>query len=309
MWGNRLRAAAGVGYRQVRAVTDENGSANDQVSKNSPPSASLPQAVQLSYRSGWVEHTRLPPHDGDRFTSATKPFAFGISFTGHTGAVVEHERNDLQRRSFRPGTIGLNGPGELHWLHLGEMSEGLEIHPSRALLEAVAAGTRCRWDVLEGYRQTPVDDVVWGAAVAFRAAVLGRRVVSNAMANALITNVTTHVAVHHFGGTAPGSFGGRLPQRALREVGSHLRRHSDRVVPLAEMAAIASMSPFHFHRMFGRTVGITPAAFAMSIRIERAHRMITAGHSVSSAAAAIGMPDLSYFRRSCRRFLAYPIGA
>ena len=224
-----------------------------------------PQSTDLRFKSGWIEHTQLPPHDAV-YTSTSEPFAFGVSFTGHRGAVLTISGNTAHARSFRPSTIGLNGPRALTWLQVEEPSEGVEVHPSTRLLEKVATLTRCRWDDLESFRQVPKDEVIWGTCAAFRAAALQRRAISEAAAEAMISNLTMHIAVHHLGGRAPRAFAGRLDPGILDRVGSYLRRHSDRVVTLSEIASVAVMSPYHFHRSFRRTVGMTPAAFAMALR-------------------------------------------
>lgn len=262
-----------------------------------------PQCTDLRFVTGWIEHTRLPPHGAAVYTSTTEPFSFGVSFTGHHGAVLTTGRDTALRRSFRPSTVGLNGSRALTWLQLDEPSEGLEVHPGAQVLDKVAALTHCRWDDLEGFRQIRSDEVIWGTCVAFRVAALRRRAIAESDAEAMITNLTLHVAVHHLGGHAPREFAGRLDPKIVARVGTYLRQHSDRLVTLAEVASVAAMSPYHFHRSFRRTVGLTPATHAMALRMERAHRLLARGGSLRQAADDVGMTDLSYFRRSYRRFL------
>ena len=48
-----------------------------------------------------------------------------------------------------------------------------------------------------------------------------------------------------------------LVQRACRRIES-----AERLLPLAELAGEAGLSPFHFHRLFKRQVGVTPRAYA-----------------------------------------------
>lgn len=265
------------------------------------------QSTELRFRSGWIEHTRLPPHDATAYTSTTDRFAFGVSFTGHRGALLTAGREPAHVRSFRPGTIGLNGPRALTWLQVEEPSEGVEIHPSPQILEKVARLTDCRWGDLETFTQIPTDEVVWGTCVAFRTAAIRRRLLAEEGAEAMIANLTMHVAVHHLGGHAPPrALAGRLEPEIVARVGAYLRQHSDRLVALSDIASVALMSPYHFHRSFRRTVGLTPSAYAMALRVERAHRLLMRGASVREAADAIGMRDVSYFRRSYRRFFGEP---
>lgn len=274
----------------------------------SPGDAETMRCTALRFGSGCVEHTRLPPHDSHAYTSTTAPFAFGVSFTGHRAAVLGSDGKALQARSFRPSTVGLNGPRAVTWLHVSEPSEGVEIHPAPRVLDEVAALTHCQWDDLESYRQLSTDEVIWAASVMFRAAALRRRTLTEDEAEGLILNLTIHVAVHHLGGRSPRSFAGRLAPDLVGRVAAHLHRNCDRAVTLAEMASVAVMSPYHFHRSFHRAVGLTPSTFAMALRMERAHRLLAAGRSPREAADAVGIGDPSYFRRSYRRFLGEPAG-
>ncbi len=43
---------------------------------------------------------------------------------------------------------------------------------------------------------------------------------------------------------------------------------------LDELAAEAGLSPFHFSRMFKRSVGVTPRVFVVRLRIERACELL-----------------------------------
>ena len=57
---------------------------------------------------------------------------------------------------------------------------------------------------------------------------------------------------------------------------------------LAEMAAAAGYSPHHFHRLFRRATGITPAAYARGARGRRLERALDEETDVTSAVYAAG---------------------
>jgi AraC family transcriptional regulator of adaptative response/methylated-DNA-[protein]-cysteine methyltransferase len=65
---------------------------------------------------------------------------------------------------------------------------------------------------------------------------------------------------------------------------------------LAQLAAHAEMSPFHFHRLFRQTIGVTPRAFAAAerARIVRA-RLSEAGATVTEAIQDAGYGSTSRF--------------
>lgn len=57
---------------------------------------------------------------------------------------------------------------------------------------------------------------------------------------------------------------------------------------LAELAASAGMSPFHFHRLFKAHTGVTPKAFAAAVRAERLRGELRRGEPVTRAQNAAG---------------------
>jgi AraC family transcriptional regulator of adaptative response/methylated-DNA-[protein]-cysteine methyltransferase len=52
---------------------------------------------------------------------------------------------------------------------------------------------------------------------------------------------------------------------------------------LADLAAIAGYSPYHFHRLFRRATGVTPAAYARAHRAGRAERALRESDTVTDA--------------------------
>ncbi|MBW8755073.1 MAG: methylated-DNA--[protein]-cysteine S-methyltransferase [Sphingomonadales bacterium] len=73
-------------------------------------------------------------------------------------------------------------------------------------------------------------------------------------------------------------------------------RDAEESVPLEELAAAAGYSPTHFQRLFKRAVGLSPAAFARALRMERAEDALSAGGRVTDAVyeAGFGAPSRFY---------------
>jgi AraC family transcriptional regulator of adaptative response/methylated-DNA-[protein]-cysteine methyltransferase len=57
---------------------------------------------------------------------------------------------------------------------------------------------------------------------------------------------------------------------------------------LAEMAAAAGYSPHHFHRLFRKATGVTPAAYARAVRAGRMEKALGAEADVTAAVYAAG---------------------
>jgi AraC family transcriptional regulator of adaptative response/methylated-DNA-[protein]-cysteine methyltransferase len=73
-------------------------------------------------------------------------------------------------------------------------------------------------------------------------------------------------------------------------------RDADEAMPLERLAAAAGYSPAHFQRLFKRAVGLSPAAFARALRLERAADALSAGGRVTDAVyeAGYGAPSRFY---------------
>lgn len=81
-----------------------------------------------------------------------------------------------------------------------------------------------------------------------------------------------------------------------------MERSVDQSLGLAPLARSASMSPFHFLRLFRVTFGQTPHQFAMSVRIERAKLLLTETTlSITAVCAAVGYDSLGSFSALFRR--------
>jgi len=70
---------------------------------------------------------------------------------------------------------------------------------------------------------------------------------------------------------------------------------SDRAPTLTALAAHAGMSAFHFHRVFKKLTGLTPAAYGRAQRAQRVRRELEAGGTVTDAIYGAGYGSGSRF--------------
>ncbi|KAF1724459.1 helix-turn-helix transcriptional regulator [Pseudoxanthomonas japonensis] len=104
----------------------------------------------------------------------------------------------------------------------------------------------------------------------------------------------THPAVQR---SAPG-----LNERAFLRADAFILRNLGRNFTLADVAAAACISRFHFARQFRQRVGCSPMAYVMRLRLERAKEMLARGDQrIADTAAALGFYDQSHFTRTFRR--------
>jgi AraC-like DNA-binding protein len=91
--------------------------------------------------------------------------------------------------------------------------------------------------------------------------------------------------------------------RAPDDVLEHLRRardHADRhfadPLEVEQLAAVACLSKWHFHRLFAATYGVTPAAYLSQRRVERAQDLLRATNlTVTEVCHAVGFTSLGSF--------------
>jgi AraC-like DNA-binding protein len=88
------------------------------------------------------------------------------------------------------------------------------------------------------------------------------------------------------------------PVAAAREL---LDASLDRPVTLLDLARHVHVSPYHLHRRFRESVGVTPHEYLLRRRLERAKELLADGASVTETAAATGFSSPGYFASVFRR--------
>src|SRR6516162_2669181 len=88
----------------------------------------------------------------------------------------------------------------------------------------------------------------------------------------------------------------------------HIVGHLDEPLRLRDLARVAILSPFHFHRVFQALVGSTPADFVRRLRLEKALRLMsrTRPPSLTTIALACGFSSSSDFSRCFKRRFGVP---
>lgn len=82
----------------------------------------------------------------------------------------------------------------------------------------------------------------------------------------------------------------------LRRARDHADRHFAEPLDLEQLAAVASLSKWHFHRLFVATYGVTPAAYLSRRRVERAQDLLRATNlTVTEVCHAVGFSSLGSF--------------
>ncbi|SFW85159.1 AraC family transcriptional regulator [Amycolatopsis australiensis] len=205
------------------------------------------------------------------------------------------------RADYRPGSIGLTAPGRparLRW-HGPERTLTTHVHLPGALIDRTAldlwgrdADGLGRPDVL-----SVEDPVVASVAGALGAAALAGA--DELYAESAATFLAVHLLTRH-AEAPPPRVPGRDELRTRRAV-QFIRDNHHLPLSLADMAAAADLSSFHFLRVFKAATGQTPYRFLTRIRVERACRHLERGElSVTEIAQACGFATPSRFASAFR---------
>ena len=102
---------------------------------------------------------------------------------------------------------------------------------------------------------------------------------------------------------------GGLPPGAMRRVREHVEVHLSESMDLAELAAVAGLSVYHFARAFKQSAGVTPHHYLVRRRVERAQEMLARSElPLSEIALATGFSDQSHLARHFRQMLGMTPG-
>jgi AraC-like DNA-binding protein len=95
---------------------------------------------------------------------------------------------------------------------------------------------------------------------------------------------------------------GALPRYKVRRVVDFIGAHIDQPIRLEHLSAAAAVSPFHFHRQFKMSTGVTPHQYVVRMRIKRAQALLAESDlPLVEVAARVGFTDQSQFTNKFRR--------
>jgi AraC family transcriptional regulator len=88
----------------------------------------------------------------------------------------------------------------------------------------------------------------------------------------------------------------------------HIVGHLDEPLRLRDLARVAMLSPFHFHRVFQALIGSTPADFVQRLRLDKALRLLSRSRrpSLTTIALDCGFSSSSDFSRCFKRRFGIP---
>ena len=246
------------------------------------------------------EYSWIPP-GGEPMRTA--PDQIGVSFSSHNALVYESGQHTIET-DLAAGSVIVTGHDPITWLRVGETTEALEIYPDLELLQRIAAGTVTFEPALPGQ-----DATVLGIASILKRVHTTGSALSDVAASTLAHRLAGHLLDYYCGGHGPDAPYARLDRRTVDRVGAFVDAELPGVLTLDRLAAVASLSPFHFARAFKATTGLAPHQFVTFRRMQRATTLLLESSvRVDQVAHAVGLSNVSHFRRVFRSHLGVTPG-
>jgi AraC family transcriptional regulator len=127
-----------------------------------------------------------------------------------------------------------------------------------------------------------------------------------ALVAALSMQLAQHVGLRPLQPPARGGLSPSARRRVLELIDARLADG----VSVAELAREAGLSPTHFARAFKESLGRAPHQYILTVRLERARRLLDApGAVISDVALRTGFADQAHFTRLFRRYFGVTPGA
>lgn len=97
---------------------------------------------------------------------------------------------------------------------------------------------------------------------------------------------------------------GGLPKHKLKEAIAYINDNLDQNLSLAEIAAIAQMSPHYFASLFKQSMGIAPHQYVTKCRVEKAKYLLAKQElSVTEISLVVGFQSQSHFAKVFRKYI------
>jgi len=146
------------------------------------------------------------------------------------------------------------------------------------------------------------DEMLWTAAMALKKQVENVSDHPESYGDALVAVLAHRLVQLHGAEIEQSAAGIGLAPRHRTLLTDYIDAHLHEQIPLAAMAKLVRLSPFHFARLFKTSFGEPPHRYVTRQRIERAKRMLAQGdRSVAEIGFEVGFGESSSFTAAFRK--------
>ncbi|MGY5776216.1 helix-turn-helix domain-containing protein [Rhizobium sp. LEGMi135b] len=149
-----------------------------------------------------------------------------------------------------------------------------------------------------------VDLIALGIAQRISVELTGKATPNELYLDSLVTLFSAHLLRTYASNMRqiPSPRGG-LSAKSARRVEEYLREHFTEKVHVAELAAVAGISPNHFIVRFAKTFGMPPHRYLINLRLDLAEKLLTEGEiAIAEIAYMSGFSDQSHLATTMKRY-------
>jgi len=272
---------------------------------NSPKCPCTP--ILSSQNQGWenilVEQFQHPSGEGE--TQHNNEHTICLSLAPRPVRFLQIKAGKTHSSLYGKGDISIT-PAQMHFFARWEGEDHyMQIRLTTQFIQAIASETLDtppdRLELIPEFRtRDPQIEAI--------ALMLLTELQQNTVGSALYVNSLTNVlAVHLIRNYASIKsdipvYSSALPERKLSNVLEYIQQHLEEDIKLSDLAALLSMSQFHFCRLFKQSLGITPYQYLLQQRVERAKQLLKqTDHSIMEIAFLCGFNSHSHLTKQFRQ--------
>ncbi len=268
----------------------------------------LPKPSILS-STGW-SHLHLEVYQQPKFEIVEHQHTMHIIACGLPDSLEELERDNktgerwldgkLQQERRRTGDIAVIPAGISHRCNWNTSVEFMVLAIEPALLQQVGEDfvNPDRIELMPRF-MSQQDVLIQGIFSTLRDELESGKIGGDLLIDSFKTTLAIHL-LRNYCTTQPklSSYANGLSQAILKQVTEYIHEHLHQDLKLADLSAIAQLSPYHFLRLFKQRMGITPHQYILQRRIEKAKHLLKHSNlSIAEIAMRTGFCDQSHLTR------------
>ncbi|WP_411905555.1 helix-turn-helix domain-containing protein [Rhizobium mayense] len=238
-------------------------------------------------------------------TFLAKEHAMGIVLAPMRGLRASLGSDKITQYDAPVGCLIINPAGVDSTLAWSETRENLVVAIPPQILSELALQ---EFDLADPELEPPafgtVDPIALGLAQRISVELTGKATPNELYLDSLVTLFSTHLLRTYANNMrqVPSPRGG-LSAKSARRVEEYLREHFTEKVHVAELAAVAGISPNHFIVRFAKTFGMPPHRYLINLRLDLAEKLLAEGEiAIAEIAYMAGFSDQSHLATTMKRY-------
>lgn len=265
------------------------------------------EPIVSSYEAGWESiqfaYYQQPAHEVPVFCLAQHIISIHV---GHSPARLT-VKGHFQNEYYGNGELGIlpaGQPSPLTWCN-GE-AEFINLYLEPALFARIASETVDAARVEIKPQVKIRDPLIQQIGLELKTELESGGVDSCLYAESMATALSAHLLRRYSTKQQViRDYTGGLPKYKLKEAIAYINAHLERKLSLAELAALAQMSPYYFASLFKQSTGFAPHQYITVCRIEKAKQLLKKRElTIIEICQLVGFQTQSHFTRVFRKHTA-----